>query len=133
MKELIINGHDVTQGRIVKGLEAMLKGASDAELREQYHIRKWDSQFYVTQGLHTPGTYMIKKEFNCLIVWYTTAPTEFNGGDEVVQRMYHPMCILSENREYEHQDVARDFANGLIRLGLLQSKEYISLEEDEND
>lgn len=129
MKELIINGQNVAEGRVVKTLEAMLNGATNEQLAEM-GCRKWDSQFYHLYGEVTPCEFMVRKEFNCLTVWYTTAPTSFNGGDETVQRMYHPMCIISKGRDWEHCDIVRDFANGLIRLGLLHTDEYIDPKED---
>lgn len=129
MKELIINGQNVAEGRVVKALEAMLSGATNEELRE-LGCCKWDSQFYHICGEVTPCEFMVRKEFNCLTVWYTSAPTSFNDGDETVQRMYHPMCIISQGRDWEHCDIVRDFANGMIRLGLLNADEYIGFKED---
>lgn len=131
MKEMIINGTDVSQGRVVKALEAMLDGADDATLRE-FHCYKWDEQFYELGTDVIPITFMIKKEFNCLIVWYThCGPTSFNGGDEVVQKQYHPCCILDKKRhEDDPNDVCRDIANGLIRSGLLNADDYIGFKED---
>ena len=130
MKKMIINGTDVSQGRVVKALEAMLNGASDEELRE-FDCYKFDEQFYEIYSEAMPIYYMVKKEFNCLVVWMThCGPTSFNGGDEVVQRQYHPLCILDKQRNDEYQDVCRDIVNGLIRMRLLSADEYVGLKED---
>lgn len=130
MKKMIINGTDVSQGRVVKALEAMLNGASDEELRE-FDCYKFDEQFYEIYSDAMPIYYMVKKEFNCLVVWMThCGPTSFNGGDEVVQRQYHPLCILDKQRNDEYQDVCRDIVNGLIRMRLLSADEYVGLKED---
>lgn len=130
MKKMIINGTDVSQGRVVKALEAMLNGASDEELRE-FGCYKFDEQFYEIYSEVMPIYYMVKKEFNCLVVWMThCGPTSFNGGDEVVQRQYHPLCILDKQRNDEYQDVCRDIVNGLIRMRLLSADEYVGLKED---
>ena len=130
MKEMRINGTDVSQGRVVKALEAMLNDASDEELRE-FNCYKFDEQFYEIYSEVMPIYYMVKKEFNCLVVWMThCGPTSFNGGDEVVQRQYHPLCILDKTRGDEYQDVCRDIVNGLIRMRLLGADEYVSLKED---
>lgn len=124
MKELIINGQNVAEGRVVKALEAMLNG--DDSL-----MGRWDEQFYYVRGECTGVTYMVKKEFNCLVVWITyQGPTSFNDGDEVVQRQYHPLCIIDKTRDDEYQDVCRDIANGLIRLRLLNADEYVGFKED---
>lgn len=130
MKKMIINGTDVSQGRVVKALEAMLNGASDEELRE-FDCYKFDEQFYEIYSDAMPIYYMVKKEFNCLVVWMThCGPTSFNGGDEVVQRQYHPLCILDKQRNDGYQDVCRDIVNGLIRMRLLSADEYVGLKED---
>lgn len=130
MKTMKINGVDVAQGNVVKALEAMLNGASNEELRE-FDCRKFDAQFYVIRSEVMPIYYMVKKEFNCLVVWIThCGPTSFNDGDEVVQRQYHPLCILDKTRDDEYQDVCRDIVNGLIRQRLLNADEYVGLKED---
>lgn len=125
MEKMIINGKDVAQGRVVKALEAMLNGADDATLRTMY-CGKWDEQFYKIESDVLDFHYMVKKEFNCLIVWVSfCGGTSFNNGDEFVQRAYHPLCILDKQRDEEYQDVCRDLVNGLIRMRLLRSDEYI--------
>lgn len=129
MEKLIINGVDIANGKVVKALNAMLDGADDATLRD-LDCCKWDSQFYHIVCEATPFDLMVRKEFNCLTVWYTTAPTSFNDGDETVQKMYHPMCLISRGRDWEHTDVCRDLVNGFIRLGLLNAKEYIGPNEE---
>lgn len=121
MKSMVINGKEVANGRVVKALEALLNG--DDSL-----MGKWDDQFYYVNSEVIGYAYMVRKEFNCLTVWVTfSGPTSFNGGDEVVQRIYHPLCILDKPRhEDERQDVCRDLVNGLIRCSLLCADEYIS-------
>lgn len=121
MKSMIINGKEVANGRVVKALEALLNG--DDSL-----MRKWDDQFYYVRSEVLGCAYMVRKEFNCLTVWTSyVGPTEFKGGDEVVQELYHPLCILDKSRhEDEHQDVCRDLVNGLIRTGMLCADEYLS-------
>ena len=126
MKSMKLNGKEVANGRVVKALEALLNG--DTSL-----MGKWDEQFYYIESEVMGHTYMARKEFNRLTVWVTfSGPTSFNGGDEVAQRVYHPLCILDKPRhEDEHQDVCRDLVNGLIRLSLLNADEYLSeFEED---
>lgn len=131
MKEMIIDGIDVSKGRVVKALEAMLDGASNEELRE-FDCYKFDEQFYSIRSEVVPIYYMVKKEFNCLVVWIThCGPTSFNGGDEVVQRQYHPLCILDKTRDDEYQDVCRDIVNGLIRQRLLYADSYAGFNEEE--
>lgn len=132
MKEMIINGQNVAEGRVVKTLEAMLNGATDDELREQFNCYKWDEQFYEVHTEVIGGiTFMVKKEFNCLVVWMCYGgPTSFHNGDEFVQRYYHPLCIIDRTRDDEYQDICRDIANGLIRLRLLNADEYIGFKED---
>ena len=126
-----INGVDVAQGNVVKALEAMLNGASNEELRE-FDCRKFDAQFYVMRSEVMPIYYMVKKEFNCLVVWIThCGPTSFNDGDEVVQRQYHPLCILDKTRDDEYQDVCRDIVNGLIRQRLLNADSYAGFNEED--
>lgn len=131
MKTMKINGVDVAQGNVVKALEAMLNGASNEELRE-FDCRKFDAQFYVIRSEVMPIYYMVKKEFNCLVVWIThCGPTSFNDGDEVVQRQYHPLCILDKTRDDEYQDVCRDIVNGLIRQRLLNADSYAGFNEED--
>lgn len=130
MKQVTINGKNVAQGRVVKALEAMLDGADDATLREM-GLGKWDEQFYYIRSEVLGGyTYMVRKEFNCLTVWITCCgPTSFEGGDEIVQRQYHPLCILNKADEDrfnpEWNDVCMDLVNGLIRMRLLSVNNYI--------
>lgn len=125
MKTMIIDGVNVAQGRVVKALEAMLDG-------DDSQMRRWDSQFYYIPSEIMDWTYMVRKEFNCLTVWVThVGPTSFNDGDEIVQRQYHPLCLLDKKRDDDdRQDVCRDLVNGLIRLQYLRSDEYISFKED---
>jgi hypothetical protein len=131
MKTMKINGVDVAQGNVVKALEAMLNGASNEELRE-FDCHKFDAQFYEVRSEVMPIYYMVKKEFNCLVVWIThCGPTSFNDGDEVVQRQYHPLCILDKPRDDEYQDVCRDIVNGLIRQRLLNADSYAGFNEEE--
>lgn len=123
MKEMIINGIDVSKGRVVTALNAMLNGDNSL-------VRKWDEQFYYIKGECTGVTYLIKREFNCLIIWITYGnPTSFNDGDEFVQQHYHPLCIIDKQKSDEYQDVCRDIANGLIRLRLLNADDYIGPKE----
>lgn len=130
MKEMIINGKNVAQGKVVTAIEALLNG--DDSL--MYH---WDEQFYYIYSEVLPGyAYMVRKEFNCLTVWLSAlGPTSFCGGDERVQELYKPLCILSKPREFEYNpdwnDVCRDLVNGLIRIRLLQADTYLSPEDGE--
>ena len=131
MKELTINGVNVAEGRVVKALEAMLDGDDSG-------LRKWDDQFYYIRSEIMDWTYMVRKEFNCLTVWLTCCgPTSFEGGDETVQRQYHPLCILDKSRSEEGEydpdwnDVCMDLVNGLIRMRMLQADSYISPKDDE--
>lgn len=129
MKQMTINGTDVSQGRVVKALEAMLDGADNATLRKM-GLSKWDEQFYYIRSEVMGITYMVRKEFNCLTVWITfCGPTSFEGGDEIVQRQYHPLCILNKSDadklNPEWNDVCMDLVNGLIRMRLLNADNYI--------
>lgn len=73
------------------------------------NLGKWDKQFWYKRT--QIGTLMVKKEFNCLVCWWSyVGPTSFNDGDEDVQRMYHPLCILDKNH-----DVYQDLVNALVR------------------
>lgn len=115
---MVIDGKDFSKGNEIKVFNAMLEGAEDSVLREMGLI-KWDEKFYKLNSDFFGWSYMVQKEFNCLVVWLTFAPTSFNGGDEFVQKTYKPLCILDKTRECEHQDVETDILNGLVRIGLL--------------
>lgn len=131
MDKMIINGKDVAHGRVVTALEAMLDGADNARLRK-LHCGRWDDQFYHVDSEIFDFCYMVRKEFNCLTVWISySGPTSFEGGDETVQRLYHPLCILTK-KDTEHDfdpewnDMCMDLVNGLIRMRLLCANEYIT-------
>ena len=134
MKSLIINNIEVANGRVVKALKLMLDNGTDEQLRE-LNCYKYDEQFYKLESEWLPFYYMVKKEFNCLIVWTTSTPTSFNGGDDVVQRLYKPLCLIQQPEtnwgDTIIYDIARDVVNGLIRGQWLQAKEFIAPLADE--